>query len=283
MDRFLRGTAATVYLNTASGGSALDADAPPTLSVFREDGTPLVENETASDEPEDGRYSYTFGPNAELDELALKWTALFNGVPQEFTSYAEVVGGHTFGLAEARKRAPIRDFPNLYPDDRLSEARTVAERALEDAAGVSFVPRYGRAVIDGDGTDELLIPFPEPRRVIAVTVDGVELAADELADIEPLDYGTLYRPDGWPSGRRNIEVRVEHGFKTPPGRVSHAALALTLYLLTDGPLSDRTISATNEDGTYQSFVTAGVKGAIFALPEVNAVVAEHSMAEGGFA
>jgi hypothetical protein len=47
------------------------------------------------------------------------------------------------------------------------------------------------------------------------------------------------------------------------------------YLVVDSPASDRAISVTNEDGTTQSLVVSGVRGALFSIPELNVIVSEH--------
>jgi hypothetical protein len=277
--RVLRNTEPTLTFAITSDGDPADADAPPTVDVLREDGTSLVDDAaTTAGQAGDGLYTYPLAAanTAQLDALTVRLNATINGDAHRFDFIVEVAGGHLFTIAEARSLDPLGDEAT-YPLEDILAARIAVEAALEDACGVAFVPRYARAKLDGNGKTDLLLPNVEPRALIAVTVDGTALDSGELAEVELLEEGVLYRAAGWAEGRRNVEVKYEHGFSRVPGRVNRAALQLARHVLVDSPISDRTTSLTTEDGTVQVFVTPGVRGAVFAIPEANAVVVQYGM------
>ena len=50
-----------------------------------------------------------------------------------------------FTVAQARAMSPLADTVK-YSTQKIIDARTLVETALEDACGVAFVPRYRREV-----------------------------------------------------------------------------------------------------------------------------------------
>lgn len=271
MDRILRGASAELRVTLYSNGVATDATGTPTVRVERGDGTELVPSTPASKiEGETGVYGLALGLEStlELDSLTSTWDAVLDGANQAFVTHAEIVGGFLISVDDLRST----DGLDEESVDDLMAARTIAETALEDACRVAFVPRYRRVKLDGGGATDLLLPTPELRAVRSASVDGAALSADELADLVVYEEGVVYRSAGWPAGRRNIVLEVEHGYTFPPGRVDLAMKALVKHVLLDSPLSDRATSLTSHDGTTQVVVQAGVRGAVFSYPEANAVV-----------
>lgn len=274
MQRVLVGTGASVEVTFHLNGTPTDADTAPTYTIEREDGTEVASG-SGSPEGSPGVYTAPLGAAGDqLDRLTVTWSATIAGTAATLTQHVEVVGGFLFSLADARGMQPFTNA-QAWPDDKLLAARVLVEQAIEDACGRAFVPRFGRALLDGQGGPELVLPHPDVRRVRSVAVDGTALTADELAEVVVTPEGSLYRSARWPAGRVNVLVEYEHGMRAAPGRVPLAALKVLRQIAVDSPVSDRAVSLTNEDGTYSSFVVAGVRGAVFSVPEANAVVRQY--------
>lgn len=264
---------ATVTLYDASGAPT-DADGDVEVTVTRENGTVLVAG-TATSAGATGGYEFplTATHTAQLDVLTLTWEAAIDSAAQTVTTVVEVRGALLFSIADARRVKPL-DNTTTYPAARIAEARTLAETALEEACHVAFAPTYFRLRLDGNGRTDLLLPIVRPLTVTAATVDGASLTA---ADLELYDDGRVYYEGGWSAGRRNVVITGTHGYPFPPPRVGRAALLLAKRVLVDSPVSDRATSMTTEDGTTQFLVTAGVRQAVFDVPECNAVVIDYGL------
>lgn len=277
IERYLKDTAATPSVTFYEDGAAVDPGTV-TVTVTREDGTALATGASTSGSGAAARtYSLTAASHTgSLDFLRLDWESATKGT---LTTYVEIVGGFLFTLATARTIEPLDD-PSTYSTAELITARTLAETALEEACGVAFVPRYARERLDGNGDVDLLLK-PRPLTIASASVDGTALTAGELADLELYDDGRLYNPLSWTAGRRNVEVKYTHGYAWVPPRVGRACLLLTKRFLVDTPISDRATSVSSpETGMVQYLVTAGVRDAVFDIPECNAVVSQYGMSYG---
>jgi len=278
LDRIVRGTAATVLVTFQNDGVATDpVPATATVEILRDNGTVLVPAGTATVKPASttGKFTYTLTPaqTALLDALTVKWTANLAGQSQTLTTHVEIAGGVLFSLAAARALRPL-DNTTTYPADKIAEYRTLAETALEDACGVAFVPRYARRTFGGSGADSLVMPYPRVSAIRSGKLDGTAFTGAELATILPQPDGTLYWSTRWALGVGNYELIYEHGHPYPPPRVSRAALLLAKQWLVDGPIDNRATSMATEDGTF-SLVTPGIRGSVFGIPEVDAVVQQY--------
>lgn len=246
----------------------------PTVVVTRSDGTTATTGAVQpTADPTVFEYTIPATELPQLDELTEVWTAVTGGVNQTFRDTIEVAGGVLFSIAEARGVTPLNDTVK-YPDARIIEVRTLVEEALEDACGVAFVPRFKRERVSGHGHGELALTQPRVIAIRSVKLDGV--AVTDAATVIPSSAGVVYYPAYWTGGFGNYEVAYEHGYTTPPARVRHAALRLAKRWLIEGPVDDRATSMSTEDGTF-SLVTPGVRGALFDIPEVNAVVQQYGV------
>ncbi|HVE27286.1 MAG TPA: hypothetical protein VNC22_17895 [Sporichthya sp.] len=272
MQRVLVNTAVT--LNVAFQVDGADTDPAPdtaTVTVTRDDGTVLA---TAAATPSGtGGFLYTLsaGQNNQLDILTAEWTSALGTL----TTTTEVVGGFLFTIAQARALNPLNNT-TTYTTQQIIDARTMVETALEDACQVAFVPRYRRESVNGSGSTEVQLSMPRVRSIRSATLDGTALTVSELADIVPSGR-IIYTANTWTRGFGNYSISYEHGYDTTPPRVSNAALLLARRYLVDSPVSDRATSLTTEDGTTQFLVTAGVRQAVFDIPEANAVVAQYGL------
>lgn len=266
MDRVLRNTP-SVTSATFSLDGVPTAPTPntATVEVLRENGTVLVAaGAAATSGGTAGRFEYTLttAQTALLDVLTIRWTT---GNLGTIETTVEVVGGFLFSLADARRDKDLTNTTK-YPAAELIRVRTLAETALEEACGVAFVPRYGRDVVDGNGGSSLLLDQPRVSAIRAVSVDGTALSAAEF-DLRGV----------WGRGYSNAEITYEHGYRTPPLRVSQACLLLAKQWAIQGPIDTRSTARVSADGGFEYLATPGRQGATFGIPEVDAVVMEYGL------
>lgn len=273
MQRVLVDTDITMSVTFEVDGTPTDpSPATATVTITRDDGTVIVPGLAAA-RTGTGEFSYTLdaGDNDQLDILTAEWTSSLGTL----TTTTEVVGGFLFTIADARRLKPLQDATK-YPADRIIEARTLAESALEDLCGVAFVPRYARETFSGTGTTSLLLR-PRTTLVRSVTSDGTVYTPTEIAALVPQQTGAVYNPNRWASGYGNLSVSYVHGYTSPPPRVSQACLLLAKNWLVDGPLDDRMTSMSTDDGTF-ALLTPGLRGSFTGIPEVDACVQTYGLA-----
>jgi len=274
MERILQSTAATISQSWYEDGTLIDPGTV-TIGITREDGTTLVAGGTATSGTGANPRTFTLTTThtASLDVFTLTWTSATKGT---LVSYVEVVGGFLFSLTEARNTKPL-DNTTLYTVAEITAARTAAETALEEACGVSFVPRYFREVVDGSGTCDVLLS-PRPLSITSAVVGetssfaGTALTAAELADLRLYKDGRVYHSGVWTYGRGNVEIKGTHGYKFPPPRVGIAALKLAKWILVDTPVDERAVSVSTEGGSVQFFGSPVIRDAVFSIPECRIVV-----------
>lgn len=270
--RILRNTAATLSVTFAVDGVGTDPSPDSaTVTVTREDGTAVVTDAATTPGPA-GLFTYNLVAthSANLDLLTARWTATLQGQVQTLESYVEVVGGFVCSLAEIDRVLNRGGDASSYSVEDKQWARDVATDAFEAEVGQAFTPRYKRLTFDGSGSYDLVGPWP----LLAVssgTVDDTALTADELADINIGSDGVLYRDTRWGTGRQSIALKVEHGHRYPPAYVSRAVALIAASVLKDGPYDDRGYGVT-DDGQSVRLLTAGVQGAAFSIPDVQAAV-----------
>lgn len=243
----------------------------PTVTVARDsDGSVIVEDKAATkvELEEDDPYYTVELSGTDLSEVDLL-KAVWSDGSSSYTTYAEVVGGFVTSLKSIKAKYGESD----KTDEEIAEMREIALRSIEDVCGVAFRSRYSREVLDGTASLELIVSQPRLQRVLSASVGGEALALDELV-IDPA--GIVIAPSVWSCGRANVEIAYVHGYED----FSTATLPvrdLAAHLLTKSPTdwNERATSVSDEMGTY-SLVTAGVRGASFPLPSVNAFVENHS-------
>jgi hypothetical protein len=285
--RVVQGRGATLTHTFYSDGTATNPSPDTaTIGITRDDGTVLVAAGTATTDTGTGTVSYPLTPThtAALDMLKVTWTASFGGQSQGFIDYVEIRGDVLFTVADARTIKPLDSTAN-YSTAAIVAARTLAETALEEACMVPFVPTYFTCTLDGNGKTDILLPITRPLTITSAVIDGV---AATVSDIKLYDTGNLFLGVGWSrdwssaspasqAKRRNIVITGTYGYAAPPPRVSRACLLLAKRFLVDSPVSDRATSLTTQDGTTQFLVTAGIRQAVFDIPEANAVVDQYGV------
>lgn len=131
-------------------------------------------------------------------------------------------------------------------DAACDVVRTVTEQTFNQTVG-------GTAVLDGSGTDALLLPELPVSAAGTVLVNGTAVT-DYVLD----SNGVLYRrgplsgagtttteeiPRVWPSGRQNITVTYDHGYPVAdvPPSVREVALSLASRLIVQGVATEETV------------------------------------------
>lgn len=265
----------TTYLRP--DGVLTDATGDLTATLKRLDGT-TVDTATAT-RIDVGTYTYTVPEQPDPDYLTLDWTGTLSGAAVSLRDYVEIVGGFYFGLSQARDEyRELRDTAK-WPNVRLAQKRVEVEQECDTITGQAWVPRFGRYLLDGTGTDELVAPDVMLRTVRAVSVADraggtfVALSAAELAATAALDSGVLVRGDGtpWPAGRRNVLVEVEHGADLPPAEISTAAMARLAAKLAQpsSAIPPRAVSWTLGQGGVFRISTPNAR--MTGMPDVDAV------------
>lgn len=183
-------------------------------------------------------------------------------------------------LAELRKFEPLDDEAKYLDDDVLAVRDAVIE-ALERECRVSFIRREHTEPFE----DSVPMPMvalswgtgrehPGPS-ISAASVNAVVLDVDAVATLRVGRGGLVSRPYG---GFGNVaELTYEQGYVVCPGRVARAVKLLTRDWLVenvDDSIPSRATAWSAGENTYQ-LVTAGVREAIFDLPEANAVVQRY--------
>lgn len=269
MIRIQRGTTATLSKTFYEDGTAVNPGTV-TLTITASDGTPVVTGAATTGSGTAARtYALTAEQTALLDTWTLSWVSTGKGT---LTDECEIAGGYLFALTDlaAVKVGQSSTIGTTYTTQQMVNVRLLVEQALEDACGVAFVPRYRIDTIRTRGS--LMLDRPKVTALRTIAVNGT--AGDASAyDFDPsgVVYGTFYRGS-------TVTVGYEHGWTSPPARISNAALLLARRWLIDGPADDRATSLTVEGTGTFSLVTPGMRGVMFDIPEVNAAVQQYSMA-----
>ena len=243
LTRILRTAAVTLSHIFDPGEIPTAATGSVAVTLTRLDGT-VVASGNATGPDENQAYTFPYAGSATLDILIVTWSATVNGDALTLDQdRLEIVGGHMFGLAEARNFDPksaIAD-PVKYPTQLLADTRNEVEDEAERICVQAFVPRFARDVLDGTGQPWLKLLNPmlrTVRKVLVATTYGdamVAFDAGQLSRLPPAPDGVIRLDSGffwpasawwsggvWPMGRSNIIVEYEHGWDRPPATISRA-------------------------------------------------------------
>lgn len=235
------------------GTTPTDADGAVTVDIVRGDGSVFATDATTTLQGTgSGTYRYTLAPQANLELFTLLWEGTFGGVVQSRDSQLEIAGAFYVSLVDIRVLDGLNSV-TTFPNTELTKARQWFEDKAEHFCGVSFVPRYARDLLDGDGTATLELSNPYPRTLLSVKVGGV--AQTGLGTWDLYDEGIVVRDTGsFSVGRRNVEIIYEHGFSAPDSDMREAALtAIRLRLLGDRSGMSSNLSQVIVDGMTQTF------------------------------
>lgn len=296
--RILRGTTATITHTFVVDEDPTDSSTTVTVAVVDATGASVSSGNATTAGAGTGQYTYTLAAGSTLEDLTATWTGTIAGVVTAEADNIEVVGGTFFDLATGRNSDATLADAAKYTTAQLRQARLEVEQECEEICDRAFFPRYARAVLDGTGTTDLLLPSGDTLRrpgcnrevrtirsvTMASSVDGTFTAftAGELAALAITPDGAIRRTDGayWTEALSNVVVEWEYGLAAPPQDLIRAALVRfrsRLNIHRSG-VPDRATSFTAVDGgTYRIDLPGEWKTG---LPEVDAVYARYSHRSG---
>ncbi len=149
----------------------------------------------------------------------------------------------TQDLVDYLGRGSLSDPGMLIATDAACDVvRVFSERDFNQVIG-------GTAILDGSGTDALLLPQLPVTAAGTVTVNG-----GTITDYVLNGNGILFRGTAgvdprpvWPMGRQNVRVTYNYGYGTAdlPTDVRMVALSLAARLVIQGPAVEETIGAVS--------------------------------------
>jgi len=224
--------------------------------------------------------SYVLAGQTDEANLTATWSLTTSSGTVTVSEPIEVTSCEAVSVDEIRLRRPLDDV-NRYPNAQLIRAREALVSEMSDRAGVKFTGGEFTVTVDGNGGTDLFLPVGKPRSVTSVSINGTALTGTDLTDIKvDARAGVLYRQAYWPSGRLNITITGVSGFAQPPGGLAPAIAKGVRYMVVDSPTQDRAISVSSEDGSTSNLMVAGLRNAIFAIPELNMLVEAHRQTFG---
>jgi len=280
--RILRNTQGLPQMSFYVSGVLTDPDGnTATVTITRADGT-IFATDAATTRISTGLYQYTLAPQANLEDFSFEWKGTFGGVVQRTTAKVEIVGHFYVPVADIKA---MNGLANETTAD-VEDARHWFEDLAEQYCGRAFVPRYGRTVTNGTGTQEILLLHRKPRRLISVKVDGTAVSPFSTWGLYP--EGIVVRSTGvgtgtsgtFTYGYRNVELIYEHGEDEPDSELREAALRAIQYRLLGNNLGlpSEAISASVDVRGPLTFGAAAGPDRPTGIPEVDHVLTQRGMA-----
>lgn len=235
--RILKSSAWTLTSPTFVGSdqeTGEDCASTPTCAVTREDGTSLTAATVTNLSTPPGVYTaaITTTHTSQLDRLLVTWTGTAGSQAQVYTDQLEVVSAHYCTLPEIRARlarVDDRSDPYRYPIEMLLEERDAVAAACEDACGVSWVRRYHRETLYGNGTSVLPLKAAHPRTVLSVTIDGSSQTVSNFT-VDRYRRELIFESSRFNTsadGAPNVTVVYEAGHDAPPADLKREMLDWT--------------------------------------------------------
>lgn len=297
LTRVAKSAPATLAHTFVIGETPAAASAGVTVTITDANGTAVITSAAATPGTT-GVYTYAMAGQAALARYTVAWTGTFSSSVVTETDYVEIVGGFFFNLMDARNSDDALKDAGRFSTAMLASSRQEVEDECEMICDRAFVPRYRRAVLDGNGTNAMLLTdakwaaegrsAADIRTIRSVTMapqvgqSFVPLTTLQLASLTVTADGLLQRVDGqiWTEGVQNIVIEYEYGLHAP----SSDLVRMTLVRLRDRlaiPLSgvnERATSFTAVDGgTYRLDMPDAFKTG---LPIVDAVYSRYSRRSG---
>lgn len=286
-ERIQRQTPSTLTFKFYVGGVLTDPDSNvATVTITRADGTALVTNASLT-RVSAGVYRYSLAPQTNLNRLLANATGVFSGQSAVVPLEVEIVGGFYWTVAELRAWDASLVDTVKYPDDRVLAVRNQVETEFEDHCRRAFVLRYEREILTGDGTFDLWLRRAEPRNVIKLVVDGVDITSTVSLIADDEAKKLLHRRDDvWSQiSFDNIVIEYEWGRQTPPPRIIEASMkrARGKLVASKARIDERATMMQIPDFGSFNLATAGKGGSITGIPEVDIVLEDYELACGGVA
>lgn len=277
--RVLQGTAATLT------GTILDQYGEPvaptgavTVGVVDHVGNEIVAPGTATTSGTGvGEVTLTVPPTAtaSLGVLTATWTDAGDG--SDRVTLHEIVGGYYASVAEIRGQDASLQDKAKYPDAMVRRARQLVESEFESICGQAFVPRWKRALLDVRCMDQLELPEPNLREVLAITSTDGHVQAGNVDEIPANTQGVILDA---PIPARRVIVEYITGYDTPPPDVLGAFFTRVRDVINRAMrgVPDRSSSFTSsENGTF-SLLVPGQRGSITGIGDVDVILMRYTAA-----
>ncbi len=222
-----------------------------------------------------GTYTFPLDPQSQLVDLYIVWSGPdFGGVAQARTTYARIVGSHIFTVSELR--AYNTDFSDTvaYPSSDIVDVREQVTEFFEAYLGVPPILAGRTSLRDGNGEQWTYVWGTELRELYGLLINGEVV---DVADVTIWPSGRLYLENGgaFIEGRQNIAAEYELGFVPTPGTLSEAAMIVAGSLLAGNDQLDRTITHTDETGTYRLSIPDQFKDNPTGIPWVDSILNQY--------
>lgn len=278
--RILRATPATL------AWQGRDADGEPadpgtvTVTVTRSDGTVVLAagTATAGTGAERRTVALTRAQTEQLDVLFATWTV--DGVDVATTRH-DIVGGYYFDVARLKT---IEVGATQVTAEQLVGVRAYVETTIEDVTGKAFVPRFDVVRLQGNRTDEVVLPRWYLRRVRWVRLwsdnsESTVLSEARCAAI-PANAEGIMHLDMSTRGYI-VEVGFEHGTDAPPFDVEREAVVFARAQINrpNRGLPDAATSLRTQEGAYVTIATPGTGIWHTGIPSVDDMLKRRKRAE----
>jgi hypothetical protein len=262
-------------------GTLTDAAGSVTVTVIDEGGTTIINAQTATKEST-GLYYYDIGiaNTADVNKLYAVWTGTWETVTQKLRTTHEVIGFPIFSEASARsfdvsQLASATD----YTDEAILDERQKITDLLEQWTGVSWVSRYNRVKLEGEGDRIISPPSFHITKILSCTVLGESIATSNF-EIDN-NAGFIHRTDGFfekPTSAFPLPVVIEYeyGWEYIRNGVDRIGLKLLVDRIVSSNIPDRATSFNDELGNIALVTQGGGLKNPTRIPEVNQWIEENS-------
>jgi hypothetical protein len=273
-----------------------------TIGIVDGNGDEVVASSTATTNNGDGTYTYSLADQPNPDRLKLTWTRVSTGA--DLVDRLELVGNWLFSEARARSFAAKADATSAliplassteYPDAVIADERTRIGDDLEFWTGRSWIPRYARLELHGNGSSVLRLhdgvcrtadgyALNRPGRtndiaqLLSATVNGTALTLTDI-EIDPIGGCLINKAGVWTAATvstpYNVIVEYVYGIPSLIDSVDRIALKILVDRLVPSAYPDRALRIEGEYGTMQLIQPGGPMKNVSRVPEVNDWVMRH--------
>ncbi len=271
--QILRSTAATLELQVYQAGDLTDLDATPTIALTDANGDTVTTGNVSKPVGTTGIYRSLLPAQADLKTLKAVWSGNLDGSAVSFTQHYEIVGNLLFTEADARgarftgQQSPLSD-ETAYPDAAIARMRELITTQFEKKSDRSWITRYCRMELHGDGSREISLyrghardvdgnesggprRLWNVRRIISVKIDDVAYTDFALHGRRLINTATTW-PRATHANPFNIVVEYEYG-EDPvdlEARENGLRTVVANLIPSDVPDYSQTISQTNQSTSY---------------------------------
>jgi hypothetical protein len=286
--QILRNTPATIELRVYQGGDLTDLDADPTIAITDANGDSVVTGTVSKPVGTTGVYWSILPAQTNLKALTTVWSGDLSGESVSFTQHHEIVGNLLFTEVEARGarftglQTPLSD-ETKYPDSVIASKRAEITSQFEEITTRSWISRYCRMELHGDGSREISLyrghaqdvdgnesggagRLWEVRRIISVTIDDIA-----YADFKLHGRRIINTTGTWPRASYanpfNIVVEYEYGHVPVPLEARENGLRMVVANLVPSDVPDyaQTLSHSGESVSFQQ--NENLRGSLRVWPE----------------